>query len=219
MVDPLTRYMGTVGSSVQEAWLVIPNSVTALQNMASIDFTPLTQIEVLHLEGLLITHQNSPQPLEAFFQKLFAELCSSPTDHSETCRPSLQRMSISLTVDTKHGAHSFFGIPDYVLLQPFTWFGLPSIIEEAFSSVAASLISSSSSSSWNPSPLLPTSSSLDLLKDLQVELKLKAPSIAASQRSLSEEYVREGVWKGFEERGKLQVVFVDEDSDRGRGSL
>lgn len=171
--------------------------------MPLLDFSPLTGLESIHIEGMLMSHQSSaPGVFEGIFRAIFEQLFSSfdlahtiTEDMNITKRPvpPLRRVSLSLTLDSK-GAYSFYGMPDYAVLQPLTWCRLPSIIE----------------------------SSLELhpgkFETLEVELNIKSTSIDAMQAPMADDCVRHGVWKRFGEKGNLRIEFhpvhgVDIDED------
>lgn len=176
----------------------------ALESMPAIDFSHLKQIEHLHIEGLYISHTTNEHLLGPFLRQFFSQLLSSPNASTPPstdaypppapASPLISKITITLTADAKSEL-SFFGLPDHAVLQDFGWFHLPEIIEKAL----------------EPFPH-------DTLDKLQVQVRVRSTGIVSeSEVVYGEKLVREGVWKRFEERARLQVEFLpmpDRDGDK-----
>ncbi|KAF8970481.1 hypothetical protein BDZ97DRAFT_1914763 [Flammula alnicola] len=189
MTTLLRSYFDNNGSTIKKLWITLPATLNVLRDMPMLDFSQLTEVRCLHIEGLLMSHQSSAGTLETFFRAFFNQLFSSFTTSSIISTkkiptsPPIRRISVSLTLDAK-GTYSFFGMPDYAVLQPLTWCKLPSIIEEALSHFP------------------------DKFEALEVQLKVKLAGINDSQALMAEECVRSGVWKRFSEKSHLRVGFL-----------
>lgn len=126
-----------------------------------------------------MSHESNAGLLEDFFRGFLTQLFSSSHSSSAT----IEKISIALTVDLTED-FSFYGVPDYAVLQQFTWCSLPSILEKI---------------------LEPFSSTLETI---EVQLRVRAPGTGANQTSFVEQSLRRGVWKRFNERGCLRIVFL-----------
>lgn len=169
-----------------------------MTRMPMLDFSRLNELQHLHVEGLLMSHETNSTTLEYFFCRLFTELFSSFTqtpnfDKRKPKRePPLRRISLSLTLDAK-GADSFFGIPEYAVLQPFSWWCLPDIIENALEPFSG------------------------VYNHLEVVLTVKS-AMEDKLWVVTEECVRAGVWKRVGQHAALRVILlpingVDGDED------
>lgn len=219
MTTMLRRYFDGNGSTVRKLWITLPANLngafrftsypplflteglmnySVLRGMPTVDFSLLREVRCLHIEGLLMSHQSSAVMVESFFRGLFSQLFSSFIQSSviDTSKPTqpppIQRISISLTLDAK-GTYSFFGMPEYAVLQSLTWCKLPHIIEGALA----------------PFP--------DKFEGLEVALIVKS-TIDDVQVEMADMCVRSGVWKRFSEKAKLRVGFlpingIDVDED------
>ncbi|KAF8156814.1 hypothetical protein B0H34DRAFT_859478 [Crassisporium funariophilum] len=184
MLDSIKRYLEIAGDMIQELHIVLPTSFVALRNMdTTIDFSSCINLRAVHIEGLNITHQTSTLGVgnvDVFFQTLFLQLFSPP-------HPLLRKITISLDLDFKHNAYSFFGIPDYVALQAFSWCSLPRVLEETLQSLPG-----------GP-------------ERMHVGIKI-CGKIAAKDRDIErmciEENLKGGLWRGFSERDSLDVEFL-----------
>ncbi|PPQ76360.1 hypothetical protein CVT26_010189 [Gymnopilus dilepis] len=179
LVEVLSRYFETAGSRVEKLFVVLPSSVSALQDMVPIDFSQLTRLRSLHIDGFFTSHGSNGDSLEDFFRGFLAQLFSS----SHSSAATIQRISIALTIDMTED-YSFYGVPEYAVLQQFTWCSLPSILEKV---------------------LGPCS---EALETIEVQLRVRSPGTAANHTSFVEQTLRRGVWKQFSERGCLRIVFL-----------
>lgn len=158
--------------------------------MSLIDLSPLTRIQHLHVEGLFMSHDPSAHVLEAFFRGFFAQIFSSSSlpmqNDAEVAAPPplISKITFTLTMDAKNEL-SFFGMPDHAILQTFTWFSLPSIIEEALGAFP------------------------ETLHKLDVQLRVRSTGISGREIGFSEDIIREGMWKRFTEQSRtLRVGFL-----------
>ncbi|KAH9484413.1 hypothetical protein JR316_0003894 [Psilocybe cubensis] len=192
MLSLLSTYLQSAGSQVENLCVVLPSCITGLHNMPLIELSQITRIQHLHVEGLFTSHDTSTHILEPYFRGLFAQLlCPSSLTNpvqrdAEVAAPSplISQLTFTLTVDAKNEA-SFFGMPDHTMLQTFTWFSLPEIIEEVLA----------------PFP--------DVLRTLQVQLRVRmAGAVSDRDRLYSEDVIRGGVWKKFAEQGRTLRVGI-----------
>ncbi|KAF8906742.1 hypothetical protein CPB84DRAFT_1769514 [Gymnopilus junonius] len=184
LVQVLTRYFETAGSRIEKLLVVLPSSICALQDMVSIDFSALTRLQSLHIDGFFMSYESNEGLLADFFRGFLTQLFSS--SHSSVA--TIEKISIALTIDMTED-YSFYGVPEFAVLQQFTWCSLPSILEEVFEPFSAAL------------------------NTIEVQLRVRSPGIGVNQ-AFVEPAFRRGVWKRFSERGCLRVMFLSSGHER-----
>ncbi|KAF9566522.1 hypothetical protein CPC08DRAFT_100091 [Agrocybe pediades] len=176
--------------------VVITRTVDMMESLTSLGLGNLSQIQCLHIDGLLMSHSTMAQGLKAIFHALFASLVTNSASivcgqgihyPSHRRQPSIKKIIITLTIAAK-GTYSFYGIPDYAVLQSFDWCSLPTVIEQVL----------------EPFP--------ESLKGLKILLRVRSTGITGTQMQMVEKSLKkDSVWKRFgsDEGGdRLKVVFL-----------
>jgi len=145
-----------------------------------------------------MSHSIASRVLETFFRSFFDTLLTSSGSHTHSSprRLPIEKIAITLTIDEK-GTYSFYGIPDYTVLQSFDWCSLPEIIEQVL----------------EPFP--------ETRDNLEVLLRVRSTGITGKQvTDMEESLKKESAWNRFKSEGgdRLKVVFLpilekDEDSE------